>query len=639
MPWNEDDTPYIEAGDDACFPGENGFRVSEDVFLAGNDLPARFAGGLGNRVLECGFGTGRNFLATAALFLELAPADATLEFVSLEKHPPAVEDLPSVALALSRLSQEWLASNPQFTAGAYDRVVGLQTALHNQWPDPVPGFHRRALAGGRVRLTMVWGDARDQLSRLDGRFDAFYLDDFSSDHDSKWWQEPLISELAQRAAPGATLATSFAAQEAQSALATVGFATRTRPVLSGKRNMLIARRQDGATSNAPEIGRAVNRTDAPIAVLGAGMAGATMARALARRGREVVVFEAGPESAGGGSGNPAGLVAPVISRDWNRLSQLTATGMGFMRAELDGLVDGEIAAFDGVIKLARGERHATKQTGIAAALEPDPAFAQWCGAERLRELTGLADIDSSGWWFPTAGWLRPRRVIAEWLTTPGIETCLEWPVAVIKGGAGNWQLQTADGRRHGPFAELIVAAGPSTASLIEGLAPWIEPCRGQVSWGTIDPDRSGTTRRAQPVMREGYALDLPSGERLFGASFLPGDEETRVRPVEHEENRRRLASIAPSLATGLTSGGLQGRASLRATTPDRLPIVGQVADGLWVTTGHGARGLTWSAWLAEYLAARIEGTPSPLPRDLAEGLEPARFDERAARKAGRSGGR
>lgn len=80
---------------------------------------------------------------------------------------------------------------------------------------------------------------------------------------------------------------------------------------------------------------------------------------------------------------------------------------------------------------------------------------------------------------------------------------------------------------------------------------------------------------------------------------------------------------------------LDGRASLRATTPDRLPIVGRLAAGLWVSTGHGARGLTWSAWLAEYLASRIEDTPSPLPADLAEALRPERFDERAAKKLAR----
>lgn len=639
LSWHRDDTPSNEAFGDVYFSPEGGFGESEYVFIGGNDLASRFARGEGTRILETGFGTARNFLVTALLFLELAPADATLDFVSMERHPVAADDLPRLIAAQQRLAARWLADHPRIPARMVARTLDslreLQVSLQAQWPDPVPGFHRRLLADGRIRLTMIWGDAHEQLPRIDGRFDAFYLDGFAPDRNPELWQEGLIARLAERASPGATVATYSAARRVQDAVKAAGFITEKRPGFGRKREMLCARLspEAGPPDDAAETPQA---GEGAIAVIGAGMAGTTAARQLARRGREVAVFEAGPRPAGGGSGNPAGLVAPVISRDWNRLSQLTATGMGFMRAALGELVDGEQAAFNGVIKLARSERHAERQAGIAAELQPDPRFAAWCEPERLRELSGVADIDTPGWWFPTAGWLRPRAVIDRWLAAPDIDTRLEQPVAAVRGAPGAWAIQTADGYRHGPFAEVIVAAGPETGRLVEDLARWIEPCRGQVSWGS--PADTGAAVTGRPLMREGYALDLPGGERLFGASFLPGDEGLEERVAEHEDNRGRLAAIAPSLAEGLVSERLAGRASLRATTPDRLPIVGRLAEGLWVSTGHGARGLTWSAWLAEYLAARIEGTPSPLPRDLAEGLDPGRFEERAARKAARRQG-
>jgi len=630
MSWSDDDTPLSAAFGDVYFSREGGFGESEHVFVAGNDLSSRFAAGQGVRLLETGFGTGRNFLATALLFLELAPADATLDFVSLERHPIAAADLPRVAESQRRLAERWLAGHPRLTSAAGDRLLGLQSSLHAAWPNAVPGFHRRVLAGGRIRLTMIWGDASRELPRLAGSFDAFYLDGFAPDRNPELWEEALIGQLAEKAAPGATAATYSAARRVRDALERAGFACEKRPGYGRKRNMLSAR-FPGAEP------RPAARPTAPLAVIGAGMAGATVARSLARRGREVVVFEAGRTPAGGGSGNPAGLVAPVISRDWNRLSQLTATGMGVMRAELGALADGHTAGFDGVIKLARSERHAARQAGIAAELEPDPGFAQWCGPERLRALTGLAEIDAPGWWFPTAGWLRPRAVIDAWLSGPRIEKRFDEAVGRLRGEPGTWWVETRDGLRHGPFAEVIVAAGPASGEMFEGLARWIEPCRGQVSWGQ-PVDGADAPTRGRPLMREGYALDLPGGERLFGASFLPGDEGLEVRAAEHAENRARLEAITPSLARGVEASRLEGRASLRATTPDRLPIVGSLAEGLWVTTGHGARGLTWSAWLAEYLASAIQGTPSPLPADLVEGLRPGRFDERAARKAARRHG-
>ena len=633
LSWNRDDTPRNDAFGDVYFSPEGGFGESEHVFIVGNDLAARFARGEGTRILETGFGTGRNFLVTALLFLELAPADATLDFVSLEKYPVATEDLPRLIAAQRRLAARWLANHPRMPADAFDRLATLQASLQSQWPDPVPGFHRRLLADGRIRLTMIWGDARDQLSRLEGRFDAFYLDGFAPDRNPDLWQEALLATLAEEhAAPQATVATYSAARRVGDALKAAGFVVEKRPGFGRKREMLCAR----LAGEAVAVDVSVAREEA-VAVIGAGMAGATLARQLAQRGREVVIFESGSSPAGGGSGNPAGLVAPVVSRDWNRLSQLTATGMGFMRAALGELIDGERADFNGVIKLARSERHAERQAGIAEELQPNPRFAAWCGPVRLRELSGVADIDTPGWWFPTAGWLRPRAVIDHWLAARGIETRLERSIRGVSGSPRAWWVETDDGGRHGPFAEVVVAAGPRTGSLVADLGRWIEPCRGQVSWGDPAGEAPSPTR-GRPLMREGYALDLPGGERLFGASFLPGDEGLEEREAEHDDNRGRLAAIAPSLAEGVATERLSGRASLRATTPDRLPIVGRLADGLWVSTGHGARGLTWSAWLAEYLVSQIEGTPSPLPRDLAAGLEPGRFDERAARKAARQRG-
>ena len=635
LSWDRGDTPANEAFADVYFSPEGGFGESEYVFLSGNDLAARFARGEGLRILEAGFGTGRNFLVTALLFLELAPPDATLDFVSLEKYPVTLDDLPPLIAAQQRLAARWLADHPRMPAATLGRLAALQSSLQAQWPDPVPGFHRRLLADGRIRLTMIWGDAHEQLPRIAGQFDAFYLDGFAPDRNPELWQESLLARLVELASPGATVATYSAARLVQDALNAVGFITEKRPGFGRKREMLKARLspQVRASTDVVETSQA---SDGAIAVIGAGMAGTTAARQLAQRRRDVVVFEAGPRPAGGGSGNPAGLVAPVISRDWNRLSQLTATGMGFMRAALGELIDGERADFSGVIKLARSDRHADRQAGIAAELQPDPRFAAWCEPEPLRELSGVVDIDTPGWWFPTAGWLRPRAVIGQWLAAPGIETRLGQPVRALSGSPGAWWIEDNGGDRHGPFAELIVAAGPDTGRLIDELARWIEPCRGQVSWGEVADSGSAVTGR--PLMREGYALDLPGGERLFGASFLPGDEGLEERAAEHEDNRGRLAAIAPSLAEGLVSERLTGRASLRATTPDRLPMVGRLARGLWVSTGHGARGLTWSAWLAEYLASGIEGTPSPLPRDLAAGLDPGRFAERAARKAARQGG-
>ncbi|WP_298219981.1 FAD-dependent oxidoreductase, partial [Halothiobacillus sp.] len=72
-----------------------------------------------------------------------------------------------------------------------------------------------------------------------------------------------------------------------------------------------------------------------------------------------------------------------------------------------------------------------------------------------------------------------------------------------------------------------------------------------------------------------------------------------------------------------------GRVSLRATSRDRLPIVGEIPgqSGLMVNTGHGSRGLTWCPLLAEVLAASCCGEPNPVPLSLLRALRPERVIE------------
>ena len=59
--WRDGDVPVSTRFNDPYFSLENGLAETRHVFLAGNDLPARFRGGF--HVGELGFGTGLNLLA------------------------------------------------------------------------------------------------------------------------------------------------------------------------------------------------------------------------------------------------------------------------------------------------------------------------------------------------------------------------------------------------------------------------------------------------------------------------------------------------------------------------------------------------------------------------------------------------
>ena len=51
----------------------------------------------------------------------------------------------------------------------------------------------------------------------------------------------------------------------------------------------------------------------------------------------------------------------------------------------------------------------------------------------------------------------------------------------------------------------------------------------------------------------------------------------------------------------------------RASTPDKLPLIGHLRGNIYLATGHEGLGVTTSLGTAKVLAAGILGRPSPIP--------------------------
>lgn len=631
LTWTADGEAFNDRYGDIYFSCAGGLAEKFHVFVAGNGLPERFAQGLTTHVLEFGFGAGLSFFATAHCLMQTEPSGVTpsapqLHFYSIEKHPLIPDDL-------RRLIAPW------------PELASLANELIDQWPDRVPGFHRRFLADGRIALTLVFGDIASVLPEIDGRFDAFYLDGFSPRRNADMWCEDVLNHLPRLGAPGARVATYSAARVVVDGLTAVGFSVNRVPGFGVKKHM-VRGRLDAPSARPVLVARSARRDD-PVVIIGAGVAGLTVARALARRGRSVRVFDAASTLGAGGSGNAAGIVAPVMSRDWNTRSSLTAMGLGFMRADwqaLERLGRCPQGGFSGVIQLARHDRYAARQSDIAEDLGFDSTFAEWLSTDALSELAGVP-VPMPGWFFPGAGWLAPTDYLRALADDPLVELVFDGAIHAIEQVGAVWQGRDADGQVVFSAKDLVLANADALGNLRGDLGAFITPCRGQVSTALRRTDVPGATL-LRPLMREGYAVDLPDGRRVFGASFKAGDASCMARYEEQQENAARLAALSPLLSQALPSvDAWQARVSLRATTPDRLPMVGQLgfasenqvaeaAPALYVTAGHGSRGFTWCALLAESLVAEMLGEPAPLPVSLRAALTPQRFALRAARRAG-----
>jgi tRNA 5-methylaminomethyl-2-thiouridine biosynthesis bifunctional protein len=155
----------------------------------------------------------------------------------------------------------------------------------------------------------------------------------------------------------------------------------------------------------------------------------------------------------------------------------------------------------------------------------------------------------------------------------------------------------------------------------------LQAVRGQLTWSS--------PLSAAPVAASwgGYAVPTREGGVLFGATHLRDATSTDVDPEEETRNLRTLSERRPALAQAAAAAGpLQSRAALRAATPDRAPLAGALAPGLFVLSGLGGRGFTTAPLLAEHVAALALRAPSPLAEDLAQAVDPGRFQARAARR-------
>jgi len=617
LEFSTDGIPCSTAYGDLYHSPHGGLAQTRHVFLAGNQLPQRWQGRDRFVILETGFGLGLNFLTTWQAWRDDPQRCRRLHFVSFEKHPFTVADL---AIA----QQAW----PEF--------ANLAAELRAHWPPLTPGVHRLHLAGGQVILTLFFGDATTLLRTVDATVDAFFLDAFAPAKNPEMWSPDLCKALARLSTADTTLATWAVAGPVREALKAAEFDIDKRPGFAGKWQMLVGRFR----SRRPN--RHLAPTDRRAIVVGAGIAGSTTAHALAAAGWQVTVLEQEAAPGQAASSNIAGMLRPLPSADDNRLSRLTRAGFLATRALLRELPGARWSAC-GVLHLAREPEHEAQQRRAVDRLGWPPELLQFVNRAEASRILGQP-VGIGGWWFPNGGWVQPPSVCRAALAAHPERITLHCNAAVdrLQRAENLWQAIAADGRLLAEAPVLVMASG-AAAPRFEQFA-WLpqRSARGQVSHLPADSQPALDT----VLFQVGYAMPEVDGLRLIGASLSYGDDDPAEHVVDHADNLARLRLTLPGFAAGLDPATLHGRVGFRPMSPDRLPIVGPVPEpvfpgqprlaavprqpGLWCMQGFGARGIVWSALMADLLVSRLEGEPLPLENDLVDAVDPARFVLRQA---------
>lgn len=651
----EDGTPYSEAFGEVYHGTDGALGQARHVFLEGNGLPGRWHGRDQFVIVEAGFGLGLNFLATWAAWREDPQRPARLHFVSIEKFPFRPVDL--------RRMLEPMLVQPGMT-----ELAPLVQRLCDVWPAPVAGWHRLELAPGVV-LSVGFGDVAELLPTLRVGADAFYLDGFSPAKNPDIWTLEVFKALGRLARDGATLATYTAEEQVRHDLVATGFQVVQLDGDRPKRPMLAGpyappyrmRRYDPPPAPAPRAREAI--------VVGAGMAGAAMARRLVARGWRVRLFERAQAPGTAASGNPAGVFHPQLSADDNVLSRLTRAGFLYALSQWRMLPGGLPGHADGLLQIATSDTEAQALQQLMDAHAYPESYAKWVDVEQASALAGET-LAYGGVWYPEGGWLAPSMLCRAELVAAGPSLDARYGVSVEqleRHEDGRWTALDASGRVLAEADVVIVTAADVSQKLLSPfLAPEFLPVRrvrGQLTF--LPPDVLPGLR--VPVCGDGYVAPslLGGAGPITGATYGFDDPAEEVRLADHQANLRRLAALLPAhaelfgdagLADESAAAELGGRTAFRAMVPDRLPMAGQLPDlsaieplrrrltgghlrdlprldGLYASFAFGSRGLVFASLCAELIASQIEGEPWPIGSDLADAVDPARYLMHALRKA------
>ncbi len=656
LEWTEQGHPYSTQFADIYFSNADGLQESQYVFLQQNQLPQRILTHAEQRpftIAELGFGSGLNFLLTwqACLANNALTPQRPLHYLAIEKHPLKVDDLAKI-----------LATWPS--------LQDLSAILLAHYPSLVQGCHVLSFNHGLVQLQLWFGDVAQILpvwsDAPTGFIDSWFLDGFAPARNPEMWAPTLYQHMARLSRPHAQFSTFTASGQVRRGLTTAGFVVEKVAGFGSKREMLRGHWPDESTrtsSHAPwfnSLAPAVKESHALI--IGGGLAGCHCAYSLSQRGWQCTVIEQQTQLAGGSSGNRQGAFYPLLTRHWRDLStqfylpafltalrclqQLVAQGASFAHE------------FCGVLQLGVTPNSHTRLSQIAEQLSLPEDLMQWVSAAQAEALSGL-NLQCAGLWFPNGGWVSPPQLCQALLSAAQQHTTqtvlFGQTVQQLSRHSGIWQALDQYGQVIAS-APVVILANAYEASYLQPALP-LATVRGQVSYPTAT-DESALLKTV--LCHEGYVTPAWEDMHCVGATYDPEETSLQVRVSDNISNANSLARSLSALAAVLPlPEETPAQCGLRCVTPDHLPIVGMVPDyteflqqygdlahgraaaqytaptasGLYVSAGHGSRGLISAPLAAEIITAQLTGGMQPLAVPLLQALAPQRFWVRQLKRA------
>jgi len=356
-------------------------------------------------------------------------------------------------------------------------------------------------------------------------------------------------------------------------------------------------------------------------ILGAGLAGLSLADSLQEAGCKVCVIE--KEDVGSGaSGTPGGLVNPATGRRATKSWKAEACYREISK-NLDKTAPFSKHSFyrrNGVLRPAVTEKMGGKMWERYRETSWPDGWCEWLSCEEIKDRHPGITCIKGGLWLPVgitvdvAGYLK---ALAAFLEDRGV-TLLTGEQATPSFKDGFWAIDTVSSTLQAE--QLVYATGFATlASRYWNHLP-LHPIKGQVARFKTDGKSLSFNHSISSL---GYIARLSNDNTFIQGSTYEHDfEDTEPSDFGREYLQNRLKRTLPDVAANATI--IEQWSGVRVSTPNRKPVLGRHKElkNLHLFTGLGSKGLLYGKFLADHYANHLtKGT------SLFEEIDIARFSK------------
>ena len=564
---------YSRWYDDIYFDKTDGVKEKEHVYLNANDLANRIKLSDKLCIAELGFGTGLNFILTWRLWKKNRKPNSSLTYISFEKAPLSKKEMTRVYKKFKELND--------FS----DQLI--QKLTDNYKTNRTIYFKSE-----NINLILIYDDF-SLLTNFDFKADIWFLDGFAPSKNPEVWDNSYYKNIYNRTNLKGSLSTFTSSGLVRRGLALAGFSVTKVSGFGQKREMLKAIKIE------PDIKLKVNlnyeNTIGPVAIIGAGISGASLAYAFRKRNIECYIVEKSSNVASGASGNKLALQMPKMTADNSPYGLMSLEAFTFSRNLAKELKAAPRS--DGLILLPSRDREIIKFKKLLESGWPNNLI------QRYTDKINCFNIDNYIY-MRSSGIVDNIKFIKRLID--GVKIFFNFNVTKIKSTKNNSKIIHNEQGNVLNAQTVIWANGYNITDICDKIP--IEPVSGQVTFLKSNPQ---TSKLKLNFSYGQFFSQSFKGYHQIGSSF---NRNTNVNFNQIDQNKN-LSFIPEFLKQRIINSNVdlnEYRVSVRSSTKDRMPffcnlneIKQNKYENEYVLGGMGAWGFVYAPYYAELMVREL----------------------------------